>query len=179
LLFVASASDIRSWAGVPRKAFDYQHGFQRTLTPGRVTDIIQYFREDPQNISPTSIVVGFTGAVAIDSIPATAAGSSIESVRIRISLPDLTEMSLEDLTDLALQELRARLPAVTVEEIEANAETAIAEAMKLQDEDAVDEAFGIESETAIDLDATPRGTGVRHLSRVHRGVGKPSSAAWI
>jgi hypothetical protein len=30
LLFVAPASDIRSWAGVPRKAFDYQHGFQRT-----------------------------------------------------------------------------------------------------------------------------------------------------
>ena len=48
LLFVAPATDIRSWAGVPRKAFDYQHGFQRTLNPGRVSEVVQYFQEDPK-----------------------------------------------------------------------------------------------------------------------------------
>jgi hypothetical protein len=50
LLFVAPATEIRTWAGVPLRAFDYQHGFQRTLNPGRVNDVIQYFREDPKNI---------------------------------------------------------------------------------------------------------------------------------
>jgi hypothetical protein len=66
LLFVAPARDIRSWAGVPRKAFDYQHGFQRTLSQTRVSEISQYFREDTKNISPASIVVGFTGAVTVE-----------------------------------------------------------------------------------------------------------------
>lgn len=46
LLFVAPAKHIRSWAGVPRKAFDYQHGFQRTLNPARVSEVAAYFQED-------------------------------------------------------------------------------------------------------------------------------------
>src|SRR5262245_22648848 len=59
-LFVAPAAEIRKWAGVPRKTFDYQHGFQRTLSTPRVTEVADFFREDAKNISPTAIVVGFT-----------------------------------------------------------------------------------------------------------------------
>jgi len=148
LLFVAPAKEIRSWAGVPRKAFDYQHGFQRTLNPGRVSDVIEYFREDPKNISPTSIVVGFTGAVQID--PAGPAVNGAETVTVRIVLPDLMQLSVEELTDLVLAELRGRLPDPLIREIETNTEVAVAEAMELEAEDAVDESFGILSDTAVD-----------------------------
>ncbi|HTR13726.1 MAG TPA: hypothetical protein VMI72_10875 [Roseiarcus sp.] len=96
LLFVAPARDIRSWAGVPRKAFDYQHGFQRTLNQSRVSEISQYFREDTKNISPTSIVVGFTGAVTVE-----AAGpevqDGVEPIKVRIMLPNLTQLPLNEL----------------------------------------------------------------------------------
>ncbi len=95
LLFVAPARDIRSWAGAPRKAFDYQHGFQRTLNQSRVSEISQYFREDTKNISPTSIVVGFTGAVTVE-----AAGpevqDGVEPIKVRITLPNLTQLPLNE-----------------------------------------------------------------------------------
>lgn len=150
LLFVAPASDIRSWAGVPRKAFDYQHGFQRTLNPGRVSDVVEYFREDPKNISPTAIVVGFTGAVAIEPVSAQGQGG-VESITVRITLPDLTQLSVAELASRALAELRTRIPEPLIAEIEANDAVAAAEANKLVDEEVVDETFGIESETVVDV----------------------------
>jgi hypothetical protein len=150
LLFVAPAKHIRSWAGVPRKAFDYQHGFQRTLNPGRVSEVAAYFEEDSRNISPTSIVVGFTGSVDIQTV---SESEGVETVRICISLPNLTEMTLQDLTKRALAEMRSRIPEGMIQEIEANDEAAAAEAMKLLDEEVVDETFGIQSEMAVDLGA--------------------------
>ena len=163
LLFVAPATDIRSWAGVPRKAFDYQHGFQRTLNPGRVSEVVQYFREDPKNLSPTSIVVGFTGAVTIDVIPGEAFGG-IENVRVRLTVPDFAQTNLDELADQALAELRRRLPEPIVTEIENNAEEAFAEAIKLQDEEAVDEAFGIESENAVETEIEPQAAERSYLA---------------
>jgi hypothetical protein len=151
LLFVAPATEIRTWAGVPRKAFDYQHGFQRTLNPGRVNEVVQFFREDPKNISPTSIVVGFTGAVTTEPLSGEASGS-IETVRIRVTVPDFAQTALDELADQALAELRRRLPEHVVMEIDDNAEEAFAEAIKLQNEEAVDEAFGIESESAVEIE---------------------------
>jgi hypothetical protein len=115
-----------------------------------VSEVADYFREDPRNITPTSVVVGLTGAVAIDPIPGQIE-NGVETVRVHISLADLTEKSLEDLADLALQELRSRLPESLVAEIEANEEAAFTEAVRLQDEDVVDEPFGIESETGVDF----------------------------
>lgn len=148
LLFVAPAPDIRSWAGVPRKAFDYQHGFQRTLNPGRVSEVAQFFRENPKNISPTSIVVGFRGSVGIETVADAPAG--IETVRVRVTVPNFAQTDLAELTDRALAELRQRLPPAVIGEIEANTAEAVSEAIKLQDEEAVDESFGIESENAVD-----------------------------
>ncbi len=82
LLFVAAAGDIRSWAGVPRKAFDYQHGFQRTLSDSRVIDIVQYFRENPENISPTSVVIGLSEEVKFTALKSKVPGL-IDLVRVR------------------------------------------------------------------------------------------------
>lgn len=158
LLFVAPAADIRSWAGVPRKAFDYQHGFQRTLNSGRVNDVARFFRESNRNISPTSVVVGFTGVVELEILGEPVDG--VEPVKLRIKVPRYGEMSIEDLTGAAIEVLRERL-GDEIAAIEGNLADAVANAVVLQDEDAVDEAFGIDSEdersaTAEGLDPAVR-----------------------
>src|SRR5258708_5930479 len=117
LLFVAPAADIRNWAGVPRKAFDYQHGFQRTLNPGRVSEVAQYFLEDARNISPTSIVVGLMGGVKIEPIYSSSAGAKVETVKVRVSIPDFSQKSIEELATDALEILRTRIPAEVVSAI--------------------------------------------------------------
>ncbi len=158
LLFVAKASDIRSWAGVPRKAFDYQHGFQRTLSPGRINEVVRYFHESTSNVSPTSIVIAFTGAVLME--PLGVAMNDVQQMKVTISVPRYGEMSLEDLADAAIESLRGRL-SEEVALIESNLAEAVATAVRLQDEDAVDESFGIndEKDTAVGaegLDPTVR-----------------------
>lgn len=150
LLFVAPAGDVRSWAGVPRKAFDYQHGFQRTLSPPRVIDMVKYFRDNPENISPTSLVIGLSAEVKLTPIKQQIS-DAVDLVRVRIMLPDLSELSMDDLAKRALEKLRLRLPPSTIEEIDSNVEAAVAEAIRLQDEDVVDLTYeegsdGLETE---------------------------------
>lgn len=157
LQFVAPASEIRSWAGVPRKAFDYQHGFQRSLNSQRVTEVSQYFAKDPRNVSPTSVVVGFTGDVKIEVIsgykrPAGARDLG-EQITVSVTVPDYSETSLEDLTKLALAKIESRLPPATVAQIQTDVETAAAKAIELQDKDSIDESFGITADEAIDIGA--------------------------
>jgi hypothetical protein len=108
LLFVAPAGEIRNWAGVPRKAFDYQHGFQRTLNPSRIDDVAAFFKEDAKNITPTSVVVGLTGGVEIEPI-AEISASHGTVVRVRITTEDLREVDLPGLADKVLAHLRERL----------------------------------------------------------------------
>jgi hypothetical protein len=153
LLFAAPAEDIRTWAGVPRKAFDYQHGFQRTLNPGRVSEVAEFFMEDTRNISPTSVVIGFTGLVSVEPVQGLTASSAIELVKIRINLPDLTALSVEELTDKALEAVKQRISPASVADIEADTEAAVAEAIKLEDEEAIDEAFGINEDNGAENDA--------------------------
>lgn len=150
LLFVAPATDIRGWAGVPRKAFDYQHGFQRTLNEGRVEEVIRYFKENENNISPTAVVLGLSNSVKLTHV-STDTRTGVETVRVEVDLPDLHAMPLEELAPLALAELRLRIPKATADSVDADLETAFAEALKLQDEDTVDETFGIESDDNADL----------------------------
>jgi hypothetical protein len=150
VLFAAPATDIRSWAGVPRKAFDYEHGFQRTLSQNRVGEVIKYFREDPKNISPTSVVVGFSGGqVKIEPLDKKL---GVDLVRMRITLPDYDGMSIEELTDMALVKLKERLSKAVVENVESNVEAALAAAMGRSDEEAVDQEFDIEAESSVDGD---------------------------
>lgn len=157
LLFVAPAAEIRGWAGVPRKAFDYQHGFQRTLNPTRVRDVTQFFQADARNVTPTAVVVGFTGsagAVTVEPAPAAPAlghvGAEVETVRVRIVATNLDQVPLPDLTESAITTLTARLSETVIATIESDPETAISEALRLADEEAVDEAFGINAEAAVD-----------------------------
>jgi hypothetical protein len=146
LLFVAPAGEIRGWAGVPRKAFDYQHGFQRTLQPNRIADMARYFNEEKGNFSPTSIVVGLTGLVSIEpTTPGPKNPSSvIEPVQLKITIPNYDSLSTASLIQSAMAELSKRIPATTIAEIHANQDAAVEESSKLQLEDAVDESFGID-----------------------------------
>lgn len=156
LQFVAPASEIREWAGVPRKAFDYQHGFQRSLSPQRVTEVSRYFAEDPRNVSPTSVVVGFTGDVKLEVLPdrklPPGARNLGDPVLIQVTVPDYSEAPIEELTTLALRKLEDRLSVTAVAMIKADVQTAAAEASELQDADTVDESFGITAEETAGVD---------------------------
>jgi hypothetical protein len=145
LLFVAPASEIRTWAGIPRKTFDYQHGFQRTLNPGRVGEVSQFFAHDARNVSPTSVVVGLSEVVQVEADAHVQEGegaAGAERVRVRITLPDYTALEMPALAELALVELRSRLPEVVVAEVDANVDLAFAEAVRLAEEDAIDGSVG-------------------------------------
>ncbi len=147
LLFVAPASEIRTWAGIPRKTFDYQHGFQRTLNSGRVGEVSQFFAHDARNVSPTSVVVGLSEAVQVEVHGDVQEGggggaAGAERVRVRITLPDYAALEMPALAELALVELRSRLPEVIVAEVDANVDLAFAEAVRLAEEDAIDASAG-------------------------------------
>lgn len=131
---------------MPRKAFDYQHGFQRTLQPNRIADMARYFREEKGNFSPTSIVVGLTGSVSIEPAKLGQPDSlfGVEPVQLKITIPNYDSMSTAGLIKSAMSELSKRIPASTIDEIHANQDNAVEESSKLQIEDAVDESFGID-----------------------------------
>lgn len=140
LQFIAPAADIAGWAGVPRKAFDYQHGFQRTLQLSRIREVADFFKKDARNISPTSVVVGFTGPVETEVLEAVQSPYST-AVRLRVKLEDLDALSLPELADRVLEALRQRLPAETTQLIDENLEEAVAQAIRLEEDEAVDESF--------------------------------------
>ena len=144
LLFVAPAAEIRKWAGVPRKTFDYQHGFQRTLNPSRVSEVADFFREDPNNISPTAIVIGFTDDA---SLKQTKSADEPSLTRIQIRLPDLEEETVDALIKRGIAALECRLSPNLIEQVKANVDAAVASAMQIQEEDRIDDEFGIVEET--------------------------------
>lgn len=163
LLFVAPASEIRTWAGIPRKTFDYQHGFQRTLNPGRVGEVSQFFTHDTRNVSPTSVVVGLSDVVQVETaghVQESPGAAGTERVRVRITLPDYAALDTPALAELALAELRTRLPEPVVAEVEANVDLAFAEAARLAEEDVVDELVGeTDGEDAGDGGGTDEDSG--------------------
>ncbi len=58
--FVATASDIKRWGGVPSKNERFHGGFQRALSQ-RYKKIIKYFNDN--QISPGAVVVAFRPGV--------------------------------------------------------------------------------------------------------------------
>ncbi|MEV3985622.1 hypothetical protein [Nonomuraea sp. NPDC049758] len=57
LTFVASAEEILTWASIPRRAVQDLIGFQRGADDTRVAKAKEFFRR-PNNLSPTSLIVG-------------------------------------------------------------------------------------------------------------------------
>jgi hypothetical protein len=55
--FVATAEDVSTWAGIPRRTEKGLIGFQRPDDDNRVARAAEYFK-DPQNQSPTALILG-------------------------------------------------------------------------------------------------------------------------
>lgn len=176
LLFKAPAGEIRSWAGVPRKAFDYQHGFQRTLDQRRVSETSNFFADDERNVTPTAIVIGFDQAVCVSPIEGTGLDGDHGFVRIRIEVPDFIELDDNQLIDMGLEEVRQRLSSDVVEVIDRDVENAVATlsetASDLQDlEDAPsDEAGGEPRSYLADFYTQLLGYRQRIVSLEHRDM---------
>lgn len=148
LLFVAPASEVRSWAGVPRKAFDYQHGFQRSLQPNRVAEVAGFFSYDVRNISPTAVVVGLIQGVTYEQISSAHDGARIQQFKVMIDVPDLEDQSIEDVAKLARDRIRERLDSTLAAQIEGDIDAALNRAIDLEMSESVDESFGIVAETS-------------------------------
>jgi hypothetical protein len=138
LLFAAPAGDIQQWAGVPRKAFDYEHGFQRTLQGPRVVEIADFFKQSERNFSPTSIVIGLRRATITPMQDSHPQGVGVQMVSVDIEAPDLSSFSLEQLANEAVAVVESRLEPETISQIQADVEKAATAALRLQDEDVVD-----------------------------------------
>lgn len=151
LLFVAPASQIRSWAGVPRKAFDYQHGFQRTLQPNRVAEVAEFFLHDEHNISPTSVVVGFTQPVKVEPVDPAADLNQVHMVKVTVEVDDYEGIAIEELAKLGAARIKERLGPTLSEQIENDIEAALVRAIDLEVSEAVDESFGIVAENSPEV----------------------------
>ena len=146
LLFVAPVGEIKAWAGVPRKAFDYLNGFQRTLQDSRVIEVAQYFRQSSGNVSPTSIVIGLRSGVTRIEPPAMKAGSRVDDVMLEISLLDFASMDTDSLIVIAVENLQARLDDTVIDAIKANPIEAAATAARLEDESLASASSGDETQ---------------------------------
>lgn len=167
LLFVAPAGHIREWAGVPRKAFDYQHGFQRTLEERRIKQVADYFAEDARNVTPTSVVVGFTGSMKIETVSDELQGI----VRITFSMPDFEQMELAEIAQLACAVLVKRLGTDVVEQIDRNLESAVVAVVQKEADDVVDDAaFSTEDEAMTTAHVSYLGDFYARLSGYIKGV---------
>jgi hypothetical protein len=117
--FVAKATDISQWAGVPRKAEEVGRGtytgFQRALDEERTEQIKDFF-DDPKNISPTAIVVAFReGTCTVEPLAAELATQLHsgqepgELVWISFELEDMGSRTLQQLLEEFLDSARRRV----------------------------------------------------------------------
>ena len=141
LLFVAPAAELRGWAGVPRKAFDYQHGFQRTLQPKRVSEVADFF-SNKENISPTAVVIGFLRPVKIEPLEGLSFNSDTSQlVKLTVEIDDFDSKHISDLAKIALDHLKSRLDTNVVDQIEANLDDALEKVIQMESSDEIDQSF--------------------------------------
>lgn len=134
LILSAPAGEIRSWAGVPRKHFDYEHGFQRTLHPRRVEDLAQFYAESDLNISPTSVVIALKPEQhELESIQCEGLESD-NLCRLRLDIPDFDTVSTPDLISAVVDNLTVRLGTDAISTVEENVEAAVANLADLEEE---------------------------------------------
>lgn len=69
VLFAATPDDILSWASIDRLTSDEMDGPQRIERPFKTKAIASYFRANPENTIPTSVVIGFkSGQVNLSQV---------------------------------------------------------------------------------------------------------------
>jgi hypothetical protein len=151
ITFVAPVGDIKSWAGVPRKHFNYQHGFQRSLAEKRVGELRDFYALDAQNITPTSVVV----AVRKGACDVRALSQKDENgnellptglCEISFELKDLSQETTGQLIDDAIELVRYRLGDAASIQIESDLTAAVQVAIEAE---AQDDASGTAEDTQV------------------------------
>jgi hypothetical protein len=146
--FVAPVGDIKAWAGVPRKHFNYQHGFQRTLAEKRVNDLRDFYAMDAQNLTPTSVIVAvrknackITPELEVDPITGEKVPNKDGLCKIEFDAVDYSTQSTGQLIDLAITLLAERLGSVVVAEIQRNLGAAIELTIEAENEETTEGDF--------------------------------------
>ena len=159
LTFVAPVGEIKVWAGVPRKHFNYLHGFQRSLADGRVLALKDFYDQDDQNLTPTSIVVAIRKqAISITPLesPAGKKMEGSESIcRVTFEFDDLESEPIESLLSRAIALLKARLGKEVADAIERDLDAALAENVRAETSESGDSEERDSEVEEVSLEAPP------------------------
>jgi hypothetical protein len=158
--FIAPVGDIKAWAGVPRKNFNYQHGFQRTLSEKRVAELREFYALNDKNLTPTSIIVAVrAGACAITALSKKDQdGNELMPpglCQIEMEVPAFSSESTKNLIDSAIDLLKERLGSDSTTSVENDLNAAIDIAIEAETADEADQVSDIETSAAGDLDEIP------------------------
>src|SRR5689334_7034810 len=104
--FVAHAADILEWSGVPRKSDELLTGYQRFRDLRRIDQDIVPFFQNPQNCSPTAVIVALRknaglASCTLENVDRLRAGE-IATATLRIEVAD--DMAVGDRVFLAALE---------------------------------------------------------------------------
>jgi hypothetical protein len=112
--FVATAEDLLSWAGIPRRTDNEMMGFQRAYEESRVERAKKFFQQFGLNQSPTSIVLGIHRplegepvAVSLGFDASSDAEAAIRPCSLTVDLEG--EPPLETLRNRLRKQIEARL----------------------------------------------------------------------
>lgn len=170
LAFVAHAADVLQWAGIPRKSDELLTGFQRFRDDKRVeTEVVPFF-QNPQNCSPTAVIVGLrrdTGLAKCRLVNSTGEAlseslfksGSILSATLEIEIAT-EELASDALFDCALRFIRERTQSSDAQR-QANGDD---DEESDDGEDAGDEV--IEDADADDADASDVSLGAATLKQM-------------
>jgi len=160
ITFIAPVGEIKAWAGVPRKHFNYQHGFQRALVEKRVTELRDFYALDQQNLTPTSVVVAVR-AGACTVVPVSKKDQDGNETmpeglcEITFELRELSQESTGALINSALEVIRQRVGVGAASEVDANLNAAVEVAIEAETADDVAESEANVSTDDVDLGEPP------------------------
>lgn len=144
--FVAPVGEIKAWAGVPRKHFNYQHGFQRSLADKRVNELKTFYALDSQNVTPTSVVVAIRkGACKVTPIQVN--GLQEENGRlcsIEFNVEEISGKSTHELIVDAIEVVKIRLKQLETKQVDDDINSAVEVAIEAETE----ESANLQDETA-------------------------------
>ena len=144
--FVAPAAEIIAWAGVPRKSDELLTGYQRFIDKARVDQQIVPFFQNPQNSSPTAIIVALRqdsglGSCKLAELPQRA-GEVIQTI-LNIEIDD-DQIKSDKIFECALAYVNQRVAQDSVSEETSEESDAEAE---LDDEEEDDDGDGSDTQT--------------------------------
>ncbi len=153
LAFVASANELAQFCGVARKSEQFLGNYQRALDTDRVTHEVAPFFQDPQNCSPTAIVLSLQETplceISIKDVSAGSAGVTTVVKTLKIIYVHPEDLNRETILACAKSFLDQRLATDAAGPEEAT-EPQDALEPTLNDEEDTDEELATDEEEIID-----------------------------